>query len=276
MAIPSRVTSREEHSPAWKLYGRLRFLPWRAQVILAAVAAFVLLVGGVIAPLLKGMENQIQAEVLARGNLLAQELGARNGEFIRQRLDTRLDLRAILGEPGVRAAYLLDVRGTILAPAEQRGRQKFNAITKESFSTRSAVSRPAQDMEGEEGEPGEYHIVVPIKVISPDRDIAEQVGFAYVVYGVGRLTTDSAQRETRLAFGAFGVAVVLIGMVALLFVLTNMPIRALHEDAELVLRGDLGAVESRARWKELEQVTSSLNRSFERMRSGGGGGFPGL
>lgn len=275
MALPSRVTSRESMSTAWSLYSKLRILPWRAQVILLAFAAFIFLVGGVLTPLLKGMESQIEQEVMARGILLAQDMGARNGDYIRQRLDTRLDVKTVQGQQGVRAAFLLNAQGLVLAPAELRGQQKFNTVTKEAFSTRSPVARPAEEVDGDAAQPGDYHIVSPIRVVSSDGDISEQVGFAYIVFSVGQLTAESAQREARLGFGAVGIGIVIAGMVALLFMLTNMPIRALHEDAELVLRGDLGAVESRARWKELEQIASSLNRSFERMRSSGGG-FPGL
>lgn len=267
--IPSAITGREQGSPFWKVYAAIRFLGWKGQLVSVTLLAFFLLLTLVVMPLIGHLESQIQEEVITRGIMLAEKLALRNGELMRAKEDTRLDTKTILNEPGVKAAWLLGTTYAIQSPAEQRGKLKADPAAKEANATRKAVIMPSADADPEHAAPGVYHIVVPIRLFATDREVMEHFGFAYIIFDAGLLTEKSAQGSLRLGLAAAGIIFVLGAFVSALFLLTNRPIHALHEDAELVLRGDLMAVESRAKWPELQAIASSLNRAFERSRRGG-------
>lgn len=266
LAIQTSATARDQETPFWQVYRRLKFLGWRGQTLTMGLLAFLFLYLLVLSPLMSSLESQLEQSVLVRGQLISEQLGTRNGEYIRTRQDTRLDLKVTLDEPGVKSAYLIDARFMVMSPTEQRGKVKNKEpALVEAHKQRKAVIMSAWEADPEGAADGVYHIVTPIRVQAPDRDIPELQGYAYIVYDAGRLTGESAQRGMRLGFATVGAGIVLAGLVFGMFLLTNRPIHALHEDAELVLRGDLSSVESRAKWPELEALANSLNRSFERL-----------
>ncbi|MFM7200974.1 MAG: FHA domain-containing protein [Myxococcota bacterium] len=266
LAIQTSATARDQETPFWQVYRRLKFLGWKGQTLTMGLLAFLFLYLLVLSPLMGSLESQLEQSVLVRGQLISEQLGTRNGEYIRTRQDTRLDLKVTLDEPGVKSAYLIDARFMVMSPTEQRGKVKNKEpALMEAHKQRKAVIMSAWEADPQGAIDGVYHIVTPIRVQAPDRDIPELQGYAYIVYDAGRLTAESAQRGLRLGFATAGAGIVLAGLVFGMFLLTNRPIHALHDDAELVLRGDLSSVESRAKWPELEALANSLNRSFERL-----------
>lgn len=264
--IASGVTGREQESAFWKFYAAIRFLGWKGQVLGATALAFLLLLGLVVMPLIGHLESRVEEEVITRGLMLAERLALRNGELMRAKQDTRLDTKTIQNEPGVKAAWLLGTTYAIQSPAEQRGKLKADVAAKEANATRKPVIMLSEQADPERAAPGVYHIVVPIRMFATDREVMEHFGFAYIIFDAGTLTEQSAQGSLRFGVAAAGLLLVLGAFVSALFLLTNRPIHALHEDAELVLRGDLLAVESRAKWPELKAIASSLNRAFDRQK----------
>jgi PAS domain S-box-containing protein len=254
--------SKAVESPFWKIYRPFHFLGWRGQVALLTISMILVILGGGVYPLLLANKRAMTDEVLKRAEVLVNKLAMRNGEFIRTRQETNLDTASFLSEPGVVGAYLLSKELMILSPVEQRGKSKINDVSKGALR-QGSVTMEAPQVESD-GEAGTYHLAVPIRVWNGDTGNYENYGVAYLVFQARLVAEAGADVQSKFVVAAITISLVVLIFIALIALVTLQPLKALHEDAELVMRGDLGKIESRARWRELVALSTTLNRSFER------------
>jgi len=237
------------------------FLGWRGQLIVLMLLTSLALVGIAVAIPLAQSQADLETEVLLRAEVLLKNLAMRNGEFIKTRQETNLDT-ASFQVGGVVGAYLLSKELTILSPVEQRGKSKMNAVSRKALTSGLVTMRESEITP--EGDPGTYHLAMPIKVWTNEAGTYDTYGVAYLVFQAKEVAARTFGLESKFVSSSIAIAVIMILFLMAVFLLTGRPMMAVKEDAELVLRGDLSNVESRARWKELTELTRSLNRSFER------------
>ncbi len=261
--VMPRVQAGE--TPFWRFYRTIAFLGWRGQVVLGAMGLVLIVIGLGVYPLLKDEQRTLTQEVLKRGKVLVNRLAMRNGEFVKNMLETNLDATQILSEEGVVEAYLLTPNLMVLSPVEQRGRSMSNrTVCANAFRSGNVVVASEAELEIGEGRAGVYHMATPIRVWANEQGRYKTYGVAYIVMDARRVAEVNARTDVKLTAAGIVVAVAMALYLVALFLLTNRPLGALADDGELVLRGDLRAVESRARWKELNSLAHTLNRSFDR------------
>ncbi len=254
-----------DESPFWQFYSKVAFLGWRGQMILGALGVAILIVGLGVYPLLLEEQQTLTQEVLKRGAVLVNRLAMRNGEFVKNRQETNLDTAQIMTEEGVTEAYLLTPELMVLSPVEQRGRSLTNRIVcRKAFTSGDVVVASEAELDIGKARKGVYHIATPIRVWANEQGIYKTYGVAYIVMDARRVAETNARSEFKFSAVALVVGLSMLAYLAMAFLVTNRPIQALADDGELVLRGDLRSVESRAKWKELNNLAHTLNRSFDR------------
>ncbi len=254
-----------QESAFWRFYRSIAFLGWRGQMILGALLVGLIINGLGVYPLLKDEQKTLTQEVLKRGRVLVNRLAMRNGEFVKNRLETNLDTAQILGEEGVLEAYLLTPQLMVLSPVEQRGRSMTNrSVCANAVRTGGVAVASEEELGVGAKRAGVYHIAAPIKVWSENQGMYKNYGVAYIVMDARRVAEANARTTTKFLAVASVVGVAIVLFLVLVFLMTNRPIQALADDGELVLRGDLRTVKSRAKWKELNAVAHTLNRSFDK------------
>ncbi len=255
---------------ALQIWRRLRKLPWSIQLAAIMLAAsFFLLVaplGGLVSQVLR-VADVAEQQALERGKALSLALAARNVTAIAEQNNLRLEASFLLGEPGVRLTMVTDARGVVRAPAEK---VRQSIAGKDYFAEASVRGRTVAWAKGG----GQYHILAPIRVAPVDGAPTAIAGWAYLLYDVDSAVADSTPLLARFIAALIVLTLIMGGSGLAIWRLSTAPVAAVREELELCLRGHQSQVNVPTEWRQLRDLTHSINRLLARWKKGDGGAAP--
>ncbi len=264
VSVPSEGAKRAADQVVQKIGG----FPWRVQIFMI-VAAVGLALFLDIAFIVTNAKNDYRDLAASRARLVAQQLGAENGQYMYAKQNLLLSCEKVRDEQGVKDSYLVSAdEGLIVCPTALIGRQapdKVVAVTlkKEPGDFQVETMVNAQN--------GEYiDIGAPIQIWDREKGSFVLVGVAYVVYAPEEVAKRATSPSTLLGVGAIILAVFGAGGALLMMRATEPAIARLQEDTELLIRGDLKRVQPTLKMKEVEALAHSINRLFEKGGSAAG------
>ncbi len=245
---------------------------WRFVAIGIAVSIVLWNLVVSVNPLLQSKEKLLLRESAKRARFIARQIVDLNSAAIAAKAETRTNIGRIMQEPEVRIAYLIDLDGRIIAPAE-----KMNQLLT-SDAEASVVVR-ARQIYRQGSAPGLALPVGPIVVaVEPLEVFNPQLG-KNVVVALGLVSID-----TRYASGEMSevgmiyseTLIMMAAMSALLFLilyrLVMKPFEILNEDIDRVLKGEMEQVTHEFKFSELNQLWDVINSALQRIPKSKGEG----
>jgi PAS domain-containing protein len=248
------------------MYGMLRKNEWRMVGGIFLVAFIAVSVLFVVQPLTERSDFLVRKELTKRARFMSKLLVERNGPLVATGARNRTDVSVVDSEPGIRAAYLLDIDGNIIAPIS-RANQSFNSGV-EALFVREALEKFKNGREEGISRELEGQVVAaiePIKVGNPRTLKNETIAIALVsadaslaVPGFSDASVDYL--ETFLYLGALGV---MIGFIY--YRVTLKPFEVLNDDIDLVLKGEIPEVTHEYKLSELDSLWEVINSALQRI-----------
>jgi hypothetical protein len=194
--------------------------------------------------------NALREESLRRGRALLDLLTAANADAVAEGRARDLEVEMVTREERVKEAFLLDLQGKVLAPSSR---------VNETFTSFEGIEQPLAEIRtfhmGRRRN-GDYVMVEPIL------DRGKRVGLSVLVYEVATASGGSAAAVLFLALLMMMLAVLVAIVLGKRF--TLVPIGALRDDVEAVVKGDAPRVPLAQAFPELTDVARSVNRIVER------------
>jgi hypothetical protein len=227
-------------------------------VVLSFVIFFIILVTALsVFPVLKVSHDFVIAESGRRADTLAKLLVQENREYIVNKKEISVNVRAVLNEPGVDLALIVDaVDGRIIAPTNQRGRyaktpfvqraRKHPSRYKEIIGNQVGVSRPILYNNPKTGEPS-------------------AVAYAIVMYSLDRAALDVPRTLSLM------IQILLITMIAgsvlyfFLYKVITKPVYDLNEAMNTALKEGNNSIELETPTPIFQQLISNINSALSRM-----------
>ncbi len=212
--------------------------------------------GGFIA-LATGGADALEQMSIERGVVVAESLGNRNAESLRERgLDYDLVGTERLDE--VDLVYILDDQGSVVAPINLAAKSlSDDPLFQSAKKDRSSAVQP--------GEGEITRILVPIRGAATKGAPASTVlGYAYIEYNAGLAAAAVASPMTRLGISAVFLLFTFVAGVAGVWVLAERPLAKVQEEAELAIKGHSSSLTSPVKWGRLEALVHTLNRALAR------------
>lgn len=212
--------------------------------------------GGFIA-LGTGGADALEQMSIERGVVVAESLGNRNAESLRERgLDYDLVATERLDE--VDLVYILDDKGSVVAPINLAAKSlSEDPLFQSAKKDRSSAVQP--------GEGDITRILVPIRGAATKGAPASTVlGYAYIEYNASLAAAAVASPMTRLGISAILLLFAFVGGVAGVWLLAERPLAKVQEEAELAIKGHSSSLTSPVKWGRLEALVHTLNRALAR------------
>ncbi len=199
----------------------------------------------------------LEAMSVERGVALAESLGNRNAESLRQRgLDYELGMAERLPEVGL--AYILDGEGSVVAP--------INLAAKSLSDDPLYLSAKKERREAvQPGEDGMTRILVPIRgAATAGAPSSSVLGYAYLEYNAKLAADTVAQPMLRVGISVVFLLFAFAAGVGGVWALANRPVAKLRDEAELAIKGHNSNLTSPVKWGALEALAHTMNRALAR------------
>ena len=212
--------------------------------------------GGFLSLGMAGSEG-LEAMSIERGVALAESLGNRNAESLSKRgLDYELGMAERLPEVGL--AYILDAKGSVVAP--------INLAAKTLSDDPLYLSAKKERREAvQPGDNGMTRILVPITgAPAPDAPKSTVLGYAYLEYNAKLAANTVARPMTRVGISLLLLLFTLAAGVGGVWALADRPLAKLRDEAELAIKGHSPNLISPVKWHSLEALAHTMNRALAR------------
>lgn len=232
---------------------RIDRLAWRTKLVATIVASFGLLF--LLGPLglTSQFSEQLRSESLERGMALVELLAASNAAAFKDQQDVLFSTSSVNGQSGVKAAYLSDADGMIVAPVDLYGR-RVDAVL--GLST-NIHERAGEGLRVYRVKGGEYLLTHPVVNYAEEKGAFERLvnGVAYVRFDADAVGWWYAPVQTL----KFLVIAVLIGWgwYALLRRWTLKPMQQLAEQSGSNLLNATALSASGIRFDEVDSLCAS-------------------
>ncbi len=230
-------------------------------------------IGGVY-PLVEATKEKLTQEAAGRALVLARQMVDRNSTHIFEKNESKLDVSYIEREPGVRAAYITDMEGRVLAPSRllnqyltEPTEAAFSASARVKFNELESLERRAQII----GDTAA--VAVPLKIFSPTVSKNVTVAIGYVFYDKTLVTVDSGTEMLNYIQSMIVAAIFAVIVYFTLYRLTIRPIETLNHEIDQVLKGNGMAVSNKFKMEEIEPLIDVVNAALQRIPSSASGGL---
>jgi len=240
--------------------------------MLAGMFAVMVVLGSTLAvyPVLARVQEKLGIEAEGRAFVLARQLTDRNAPFIFERMETKTDVTYIEREPGVSAAYLIDMDGRVMAPGRLLN-QNILVAEQASFATRAA--RYFIKDESRERYREVYGdivgVAVPLRIFSQSHGKNVSVALGLVFYDRTTVLFDSGTEG--LAYIQAIILAAILGVIIYFsaYRLTLRPIETLNEDIDQVLKGNGTSVQKKYKMQEIAPLIDIVNAALQRASGAG-------
>lgn len=244
-------------------------------VMMAGMFGVMTIASAVLAvyPIVERVNDKLQNEAAQRALLLARQIVERNAAYVYEKMEARTEVQFVEKEPGVKAAYLVDIEGRIMAPGRKINQylndateSAFSSVARAAFSDRDSVERIVRHY-------GDIVAVsVPLKLFNQSTGKNVPVAASLVFFDRGIIVLDSGTEALIYIQAAIMIAIIAVVIFFSLYRLTLRPLTALNDDIDTVLKGNAVVVDKRFKMQEIEPLIDIVNAALQRVSGGGGGG----
>ncbi len=227
-------------------------------VVMSFVVFFVLLVTALsVIPVIKVSRDFVVDESTRRADSLAKILVQENRDFVINKNEISINVRAVMNESGVDQAFIVDaLDGHIIAPIKQRGR----------YAQISFVQRARK-------KPGRYTEVLdnrigvsrPILYTNPLTGEPSPAAYAIILYNLDRVALDVPRTLSLM------IQILIITMLAgavlyfFLYKVITKPIYDLNEEINIALKDGTNNIEVKTPTPIFQKLVSNINSALSRM-----------
>jgi|GEM_PF-4570795 len=274
---PSSDNSPKEASGGKEsLQEHLKKIAWtpRIGLLLTAALLFIMLapIGGVVS-ILSHADKQLEKQALEETKLAAQTVSVLSENLQASKdsyseIDYALEhvLAEIQNHPGVRQVFILNQKNNpILTPSLKEHYIDASERKEKTIATGiDAIDVNGLIVERKSGSKTSWEIYAPVEHPKAAK------AFLYIDFST-KSAFKGKTRPSQMTFVAFiilGVVIAIVGTV--IGRMANRPITSLREETELAIKGHLNTVTCDTNWPQLQQLSHSINRSIQRVGTGGG------
>lgn len=232
-------------------------LKWVLGIFVVAYVALVTVLS--VVPMVQISKASIEKESQRRALTIAQGLADRYQVSMVNGTTGSFDIRFAEKEDGVRAAFILAVDGSIMAPVSKSG-----AYAKEEF-VHSA--RKSDDTVVTQIDSSTIGASVPIRMYNPETGDQSVRAYGMVLYNMGSLAIDDG-RIISLFSQVLGIAL-LLGFILflILYKLVEFPVMQLNSQLDVTLRNNGDKVTTDFIFPPLQSLTLSISSLLGRIAS---------
>ncbi|MEW6057423.1 MAG: FHA domain-containing protein [Bdellovibrionota bacterium] len=221
-----------------------------------------------VTPVLERVHEKLSDEAIGRAFMLARQMVDRNASFIYERLETKVDVSFVEKEPGVLAAYLVDMEGRIMAPGRKLNQYltepteaAFSAQARSSFQNKESLEKKAI-VSG-----NTVAVAVPLRVFSAASGKNVTVALGLVFFDQGMILFDPGTEALTYIQALILSAIVAILVFFTLYRLTLKPLASLNDGIDQVLKGTSSSVGKQFKMEEINPLIDVVNAALQRVVS---------
>ena len=270
--LPGKIFWTIENKLMPFLYGLAFKNEWRVLVI-ALMSTLVL--GNLVLsvyPVLEQNQQNLINEMKKRASFIAKQIAEKNSQFLAARMETKTDIGSIDSAEGVRIAYLTDVEGRILAPANKMNQYVSSGPEGAVMSRARIQYRKGLEVGMSEVSDDVVVAIEPIRVLSTQLGRNVTIGLAVASLDAGSVKIDLG--EVGVTYSKSLIFTALFGGLIsfLIYRVTLKPLEVLNDDMDKVLKGEISQITHEFKFEELNPLWAIIRSALQRIPKQGSEG----
>lgn len=253
-------------------YGWMTKTEWRfiALLMISGLIVANLVLG--FTPVMRANHESIIFEAKKRATLIAREITEKNAQFIAQGAESKTEIGSIANDDGVKLAVLLDMKGAILAPSNQAGKQVLGEEGNVAVSAAKLFANGRERGVSKVLDDGLLVVVEPLKMV--DTSTARNVVRAMAVVALDLNLSSRGIGTVGLLFSETFIISMLLMLAVLwiLYRLTLKPFEVLNSDIDKALKGSAPHISNEFKWSEMDALFDVVHSAVQRIPKEGADG----